>query len=124
MKDKFTDMVLVILPPLIVAVMVIGLSLVHAEVAEALQAGSARADNCSLPYVTDVNPYGKQYVATVEVVGKPSVVKAYCSGKQVKIDRLGKNVWMLPIKKGKLYTIKAKANGGKWKTIQYKLVRC
>ena len=88
------------------------------------EAHAAQANGrCSLPYVTDVNPYGKRYVATVEVAGDPIKVKAYAHGRQVRIDRIGKHTWMLPVKKGKMYTIKARSTRSGWRVIRYEVVR-
>jgi len=91
---------------------------------QALKVGHGSYDSCSLPYITDVNGYDDHYVATVEVAGKPAVVKAYVGKKQCRIDRIGKNTWMLEIRKGKTYTIKCKSKHGKYKVINYKLARC
>ena len=102
----------------IVASMLIPISSAHAS----LMAGTAN-NQCSLPYVTEVNAYGKHFVATVEVIGKPTKVKAFIGKKHVKIDRIGKHTWMLPMKKGKLYTIKAKSAKSNWKVIQYRIAR-
>lgn len=120
MKQKITEWTLILFIPVLIATMVIGLSLANADEAQALPAGK----DCSLPCVSEVNHHGKRYIATIEVAGKPHVVKAWCGKKQVKVDRLGKHTWMMPFSKGKTYTIKAKAKHGKWKMIQYRLCKC
>jgi len=109
----------------VVLAVAVGLAmlLVPAGEAEAYVCAGVVDDRCSLPYVSDVNPYGKKYMATVEVAGEPKVVKAYIGKKRVKIDRIGERTWMLPMKKGKLYTIKAKSARSGWKVIQYKIVK-
>ena len=82
------------------------------------QQAQAKPADCSIPYVTDVNDYGKRFVATIEVAGKPHTVKAFCGKRRVHIDRIGKTVWMLPISTNTTYTIKAKAKGGKYPPIK------
>lgn len=93
----------------------------QASAAQPLVATSATQD-CSLPYVTDVNPYGKRWVATVEVAGNVKDVRAYIGKKRVHIDKVGEHTWMLKISKGKTYTIKARGVNG-WKVIDYRLVK-
>ena len=117
MKQKLTSFALAIVLCFVAGT---AISAINATTAEALPASK----DCSLPYVSDVNDYGKRYVATIEVAGKPYIVKAYCGKKQVKVDRLGKHTWMMPFSKGKTYTIKAKAKHGKWKVIKYRLCKC
>ena len=118
MKQKLCDWALILSVPLLVATMVIGLSLANPG-----EAVAKPGDQCSLPYVTEVVPHGNYFVATIGVVEKPQVVKAYIGKKRVHIDRVGKYTWMLPIKKGKLYTFKAKSAKSGWKAIQFRIAR-
>lgn len=87
--------------------------------AEALQA-ARYYHGCNVPVVSEVVTNGEQYTATIEV--KASKVLVYQGKHKVHVDRIGKTVWMLGIKKNKTYTIKA-IKDGKRHVIKWKLVK-
>ena len=107
---------------------VIALSLMGAPRAEAAPLSAAGITSveprCSLPYVDDVNEWGKGHVIlTVYCCGN---AKAYdlkvTSGKgkmKVVRSKRHKNVWTVVIRKGKTYKLSVRAKGGSWKSIKY-----
>ena len=98
--------------PLLVAIMVVGLSLAITEKAEATQ---LRAATVNVPCVSEVVSVGHgKYVITVETASKTDKLKLVYKGKRVRIDKVGKRVWMAYIKKGKLYKISNGAHSIKY----------
>ena len=107
---------------------VIALSLMGAPRAEAapLSAGSVEP-RCSLPYVDDVNEWGKGHV----------ILTVYCCGNAKSYDlkvtdpkgrkakpirsKRHRNVWTVVIRKGKEYKLSVRAKGGKWKSVGYRV---
>lgn len=109
----------------VMGIIAIALALGAAPQAEALQAGSCsrcEKPSVSLPYVEDVNPAKGGYDALVSVCGKGKAeLKVTCKGKRVKARKLDAHTWHVRIKRGKTYKISARAKGGKWKSIAYRV---
>ena len=78
-------------------------------------------DSVSLPYVDDVNPAGRDYVATVTACGRGKIALKVTQGKKrVKVRRVSARVWLVGMKRGHHYKIAAKpAAGGEWRAIGY-----
>ena len=72
----------------------------------------------SLPYITDVNPTKTGFSVVVEIAGPtPDLV---VSPKPTRIEKVDAHTWAVDLKKGKLYTFKAKNRCGS-REIQYKI---
>ncbi len=93
-----------------------------AEAAPLSAAGiTSAAPSCSLPYVEDVQPSGKGYVALVSCAGSGSHfdIKVKCGSKKVKAERIDERTWSFKLKAGKTYKVSVRADNGSWKTIKY-----
>jgi hypothetical protein len=104
--------------------------LVAAMVAAAMFATPAEAKvqaadmpRCSLPYVMDVNPNGNGYDVLVSCSGnaKKFSMKAKCGKRTLKAERIGKRSWVVKMKRGKTYRLSVRGDGGKWRSIEYRI---
>lgn len=92
---------------------------VYAPSAEALQAAEV---GVSLPYVEDVNPSGGGYVATVSCAGPAKAkLRVTLKGRSVKVRKVGTRLWLVKIKRGKLYKLSVRADGQR-RVIGYKVL--
>ena len=109
-----------------VALLVAAIPVNEAEAAP-LNAGCIRCEGtaCSLPYVDDVNEWGKgKVILTVYCCGNAKSYQLKVTnekGKKAKAVRSKKrnDVWTVVVRKGHVYKLSVRPKGGVWRSIYY-----
>lgn len=106
----------------IIITAIIAIAVAFPCTAQAAELRAASVPSASLPYVDDVNEWGaSRCILTVVASGDRAVLKATSGGKALKVKRHERNVWTVVVKKRAYVKLSVRAEGGKWKSIGYRV---